>query len=146
MSDLAKTPYYDFSNIGDESRLVYPTDEIRGVFERLKNSNYKIHMKELLMEQIFNTLPANADCEMEKTWHNLTIEPTGECRLCLRIRGTNVPAFSAMDLFDENGNVSSIGSFAHDALRLDKQDYCKGCQWSCISMSGKGTSDAIINH
>jgi MoaA/NifB/PqqE/SkfB family radical SAM enzyme len=146
MIDSAKNHYYDFSSIVDETRLVQPTDEVRQIFENLKNSDYKIHMKDLLMDNIFNTLPATADCEMEKGWHNLTIEPTGECRLCLRIRGIETPNSSAMDIFDEDGNPTLEYFKAWDSIRVDKEKLCQGCQWSCISMSGKGTSEGIINH
>lgn len=107
--DLAHNNYYDFSSIDSTEALVHPTDEVRAVFKRLKESDYLIHMKEYLMDAIPDKLlPSKLRCNIG-TDHlsNLTIEPTGELRLCLRIRGRFVPKYQLTDLIDKDGNMTS---------------------------------------
>ncbi|MFW6001880.1 MAG: hypothetical protein ACOCQD_00910 [archaeon] len=147
MVDKAHNNYYDFSTLEDENLLVPKDDKTWKIFERLINSDYKIHMKDLILRELYESLPSNGDCELDTIGlHNLTIEPTGELRLCLRIRGVDMPQFDMLHLFNKDG---SYNKFTYDhiisSIKSDKNSYCQGCNWTCPMMS-KRDSQRIINH
>ena len=165
--DLAHNNFYDFSNIDSVKALVHPTEEVLAVFKRLKESDYMIHMKDYLMDAIpEKLLPSNLKCNIG-TEHlsNLTIEPTGELRLCLRIRGRFVPRWYLTDLIQEDGQLSQedmlpIGSDSDGipktkaeviamAFEADYDLLCKehgGCCWTCMLMSMNDDCSGVINH
>jgi len=133
--DIAKSPYYDFSNIYDPDLLVTKKDaEIQ--IHRLLNSNFDIHMKDQLLPEIFDILPSDMDCEIEKGLHNISIDADGTLRLCLRVRGVNSPTIDAAQLFqkDVDGNLV-VSPFVQAAINKDKERYCKGCNHTCQIMS-----------
>ncbi len=132
--DIAKTEYYDFSNITSEVNLVYKSPKIAfKLMNMLTNDKVDIHMKEYLMPAIYKILPSNMDCEIEKSLHNVTIDADGTVRLCLRIRGTHTPEnVRVNDLIDSNGNINPV---AHKLIVKDKLEYCKLCNHTCQLMS-----------
>ena len=131
--DIAKSPYYDFSNIYDRELLVGPSAMLADQFQKINDSNVDVHMKDVLLPGMWGTLPSNMDCEIEKNLHNVSVDADGTIRLCLRIRGVNAPKLvTVKDLFDQDHNVSSI---AHAAIKRDKEDYCKLCNHTCHLMS-----------
>ena len=133
--DIAKNPYYDFSNVWNSNMLVKPTLSLAEMLiEMKKDDSLLIHMKDYLLPTMFNTLPANFDCELEKDVHNLTIDADGSIRLCLRIRGTTVPVHNIKDLKVEN-DLSIIPKHLHFAIKKDKYNYCQLCNHSCLMMS-----------
>jgi MoaA/NifB/PqqE/SkfB family radical SAM enzyme len=135
--DVAKTPFYDFSNITDKSNLVYPTQEVKELFDELKNSNLNIHMKDTLLDKIFEILPANNNCDSCcNVRHNITIDSDGKLRLCYRIRGKFVSKYNLKDYLDSSGNpIKGISAKVGNAYAVDKQDLCRGCAWTCTVMS-----------
>ena len=145
--DIAKTYAYDFSNIRDKKDLVNPSWELALVFQELLRSKYLIHMKDVLLPMMFNTLPSNNNCELEKGIHNITIDADGTIRLCLRIRGVLTPKYNTVEnLFDENGISKQLIEY----ITIDKYEYCKLCNHSCLMMSkhidendGGGTADLV---
>jgi len=144
--DFAHNNYYDFSSVTDPEYLIMPTDEVKATFKRLKESDYKIHMKSLLMDKFLEIIPSCGDCEMENGLHNITIEPTGEMRLCLRIRGRKTPKFSAEDIFTECGELSDSFENLFKTMLYDKSCLCNGCAWTCVEMSKSDDCEGIINH
>jgi MoaA/NifB/PqqE/SkfB family radical SAM enzyme len=131
--DIAKSEYYDFSNISDENLLVNHSPELADAFQLLQDRDLDVHMKEVLLPKIWHILPSNLDCELEKGVHNVTVDADGTIRLCLRIRGTHAPKLVKIpNLIDEDGKVSFI---AEKAIAKDKQVYCKGCNHTCLLMS-----------
>lgn len=145
--DVAKSPYYDFSDITDESLLVNQSPELADAFQLLQDRNLDIHMKKVLLPMIWNILPSNLDCELEKGVHNVTVDADGTIRLCLRIRGTHTPKLVKIpNLIDSHGKVSSI---AQAAIAKDKKVYCQGCNHTCLLMSkyieltNQGSEDLI---
>jgi MoaA/NifB/PqqE/SkfB family radical SAM enzyme len=129
--DIAKNDYYDFSNIKDPNLLV-TKDEAAGVMEKLLKSDLNIHMKETLLPAIFNILPSEMDCELEKGVHNISIDSDGTLRLCLRIKGVITPTIRADDFIDDRGNVTE---YTRVAISEDKKRYCKLCNHTCLLMS-----------
>jgi len=145
--DIAKSPYYDFSNISDENLLVGQSSELAEAFQKLSDSNLDIHMKDILLPRIYEILPSNLNCELEKGIHNVTVDADGSIRLCLRIRGTHAPKLVKVpNLIDSNGEVSFI---AEKAIAKDKKVHCLGCNHTCLIMSKyideteKGSDDLI---
>ena len=131
--DIAKSPFYDFSNITDENLLVEQSSELADVFQRLNDSDLDIHMKDPLLTMIWNILPSKLDCELEKGIHNITVDADGTIRLCLRIRGTHTPKLvNIPNLIDSKGNISFI---AEKAIAKDKEVHCLGCNHTCLLMS-----------
>ena len=138
--DISKNNYYDFSTVTDPRNLVHPSEKVKNLFERLKNSDYNIHMKDTLLDKIFDILPAELKCEQGPgNIKHLTIDSDGAIRACLRIRGRFSPIYNGEDLFTEKhiDIESAIGG--------DYELLCKGCAWTCPCISS-GTSEQIINH
>lgn len=134
--DIAKTPYYDFSNVRDPEKLVMPTDELKEIFEKLNNDqSLLIHMKDVLLPQMFKTLPSNFDCHIEDNIHNLTIDADGSVRLCLRIRGTVTPSVLNLDNLFSKTEVGKLSDTLQNAIFIDKNVQCRLCNHSCLMMS-----------
>jgi molybdenum cofactor biosynthesis enzyme MoaA len=132
--DIAKSPYYDFSNINSVHSLVKQSPEIADQILRMMiNDDLDIHMKRNLLPATFAILPSNMDCELEKSLHNVTIDADGSVRLCLRIRGVETPEnVHVSDLITTDGYINNI---AHKLIIKDKQNYCKLCNHTCLLMS-----------
>lgn len=146
--DIAKNNYFDFSAITNPKLLVQKNNETKKVFDNLINGDYNIHMKETLLPKIYNILPANLDCGLGiGNLHNITIECDGTMRLCGRIRGRDVPKFTAeYDLVEEDGRDSDTKGDLELAIASDKSTLCNGCSWTCPLMSMEDTSKNILNH
>lgn len=133
--DIAKTRYYDFSNVWDEKFLVQPTFELaEELVDIITDTRLLVHMKDVLIPRMFDTLPSNFDCEIEKGLHNLTIDADGSIRLCLRIRGIATPSFNVTELFDPM-YPNLISADVYNVIKADKGHYCKLCNHSCLMMS-----------
>jgi MoaA/NifB/PqqE/SkfB family radical SAM enzyme len=133
--DMAKNFFYDFSNVRDKSALVKPSFDLAVMFQALlSDDKLLIHMKDLLLPQMFDTLPSNFDCELEHGLHNLTIDADGSMRLCLRIKGMSSQSCKVTELFDKE-YPSLISSVLFNMMIFDKQHYCKLCNHSCLMMS-----------
>jgi hypothetical protein len=131
--DIAKSPYYDFSNITDENLLVGQSDELQNQMLRLIESDLDIHMKETLLPEIWSILPSNMDCHIDRSLHNVSVDADGSIRLCLRIRGIFAPKIvNLQNLLMPNGEINPI---AHGAIKRDKIELCKRCNHTCQLMS-----------
>jgi len=131
--DIAKSPYYDFSNIYERELLVDPSAMLAKQFQKLNDEDVDVHMKDVLLPAMWDNLPSNMDCEIDKNLHNISVDADGTIRLCLRIRGVSTPKLVKIkDLFDSKYNISAI---AHAAIKRDKEDYCKLCNHTCHIMS-----------
>ena len=135
--DISKNPYYDFSNVRDYGSLVYPTFELAStMYELMKDESLLIHMKDVLMPQMFNTLPSNMDCHLEQGVHNVSVDADGSIRLCLRIRGTMTPKqYNLSNMFDEKDPTQLDKGFVC-SIAKDKRRSCELCNHSCLIMSG----------
>lgn len=132
--DIAKNPYYDFSNVYDSNQLV-TKEEAKKSIEMLLESDLDIHMKEKLLPKIYESLPSNMDCKIEKKLHNITIDADGSVRLCLRIRGVITPQnIMAHELFAKD-DIKQVSPFTHICIAEDKRKYCKLCNHTCHLMS-----------
>jgi len=133
--DRGKSPYYDFSNIRNNWSLVYPTFDLALTLNNImQDKDLYVHMKEVLIPWMFNTLPSNFDCELDKGIHNLSIDADGTIRLCLRIRGVSAPTFNVTELFDP-AHPELLSKKIYYAIGFDKVHYCKRCNHSCLMMS-----------
>ena len=131
--DIAKSDFYDFSNVTDKSVLVPKTPEVYAIFRKIIEDKLNVHMADVLLDKIYEVLPSELDCKIEDDVHNLTIDADGSIRLCLRIRGVFTPAnFHIMNFMLSDGKL-------HPGLRLslakDKNFTCRNCNWTCMIMS-----------
>ena len=147
--DIAKSLYYDFSNINDQNILVRPTLDLAQTFlTMLQDDSLLIHMKDFLLDKMFDTLPSNFDCELEKGVHNVTIDADGSMRLCLRIKGVLVPHFHVNELFSDDDMTLFRNEFPN-RIKAEKRAWCDLCNHSCLMMSKyiddneKGQDDLI---
>ena len=132
--DIAKNPHYDFSNITERKDLVMPTSELSKIITKLlEDDSLLIHMKDILLPWMFETLPSNYDCDLDLGVHNVTVDADGTMRLCLRIRGELTPMIHVSELFEEN--VKSVTRDYYDLMCIDKRRYCQLCNHSCLMMS-----------
>jgi len=130
--DIAKSPYYDFSNVSDERVLVDKSPEISLIFNEIIRDGLNVHMAKVLLPKIYEILPAELDCEVEKNVHNLTIDADGSVRLCLRIRGVMTPKLKLNKYIQKDGSLNpDLKKF----LSRDKASYCRYCNWTCQIMS-----------
>jgi MoaA/NifB/PqqE/SkfB family radical SAM enzyme len=132
--DIAKNPYYDFSNIISPQSLVLRTPELAyQMMELLVNDSVDVHMKDYLIPATYAILPSNMDCKIEENLHNVSIDADGSVRLCLRIRGVKTPQYvNVFDLIDADGSINKI---AHRLIQEDKAEYCELCNHTCHLMS-----------
>lgn len=130
--DLAKSGYYDFSDIDSLTSLVYPEDSEEELNRTLNDQNTEVHMKETLTNQLHNILPSNYDCKLEESFHNATIDADGSLRLCLRVRGIETPKKYVIDYISENGKLDNK---LLTNIRSDKIKCCQLCNWTCVIMS-----------
>jgi len=144
--DIAKNNYYDFSAVTDPAYMVRSVKEVSDLFRKIKNSCLKIHLKETLLDDLLEIMPAEIDCELEKDFHNISIDSDGKLRLCLRIRGRNCVNFDADSIFDDEGNFTTEFNDFYEALKCDKDVLCKGCNWTCVLMSKNNTNKEILDH
>lgn len=144
MIEVSPNNYYDFSAISDPRVLIDKNDEIKYIFERLKQSTYKIHMKNQILDTLYNNLPDCYNCKLEEGLHNITVDSDGKIRLCLRIRGRYITCLPNFELlFCQDGiNISPV---THRLFCIDKNLCCKGCIWTCPMMS-MNDSYNIVNH
>lgn len=130
--DIRKSNYYDFSNITDEGLLVKPTWKLKNQLQKIIDEKLDVHMAKELLPRIFNILPANMDCGIDKNIHNITIDADGTVRLCLRVRAVNTPKLKLTDYMTEDGKIKSI---LKQNIIIDKNKYCLGCNHTCYIMS-----------
>jgi radical SAM protein with 4Fe4S-binding SPASM domain len=131
--DISKSPYYDFSNVTDDSVLVKKSPELRDIINSIIDEKLNVHMRDTLLPKIYDTLPSEYDCKLDENFHNMTIDADGTVRLCLRIRGVATPNnFNINNIIDDNGNLNE---YLKDSISYDKKNYCQKCQWSCPIMS-----------
>jgi len=148
--DIAKNIYYDFSNITDYSPLVKPTFELAMLFNNMMDDDtLLIHMADVLLPMMYDTLPSNFDCQLENGIHNITVDADASIRLCLRIRGSVTPQiFSLENLFDLEDPERVSKAFL-ESIKTDKNRMCKLCNHSCLMMSkyidesGDGEDDLV---
>jgi MoaA/NifB/PqqE/SkfB family radical SAM enzyme len=126
--DPAKSPYYDFSNVTDDSLLVKKSDEVLSILNKIIKDGLNVHMKDILISQIYESLPSNYNCNLEKDLHNLTIDANGSLRMCLRIRGIETPRFNLLETILEDG---SLHPGLKRSIGRDKENYCRLCNWTC---------------
>ena len=139
--DISKNQYYDFSDVTNEKFAVEQSEEVKNIFDRLINSDYKIHMKKELLPLIYDNLPTNFKCNLgPENMDNITIDSDGKLRLCLRIAGRNIRSLSAFDLFEPEtrNHVARV-------LEGDRETICNGCIWTCAMMGELGNK-LILNH
>jgi MoaA/NifB/PqqE/SkfB family radical SAM enzyme len=127
--DIRKNLYYDFSNVDDKNLLVKKNKTVKDIFQKIIDDKLNVHMADTLLMKIYDILPANLDCGLEKNVHNMTIDADGSARLCLRLRGTMTPNMKAYDCIMADGDLHP--SYI-EMIKTDKQNYCEGCCWTCM--------------
>jgi len=133
--DISKSPYYDFSNVTGTNQLVRPSWSLADTFSKMMmDDSLYIHMKDILLPRMFDTLPSNFDCRLEHGVHNVTVDADGTMRLCLRIRGTLTPHIHVSELFTKEYETLVTKDF-YDLMCQDKRRHCKLCNHSCLMMS-----------
>ena len=133
--DIAKSQYYDFSNITDKNILVKQEDIAKILLDIMNDKKLLVHMKETLFPIMFYSLPSEFDCKLEDGIHNITIDADGSLRLCIRIRGIFLPnQINLSNIFDKE-DISTVSKYFYDLLCLEKKNLCKLCNHSCLMMS-----------
>ena len=131
--DIAKNSHYDFSNVRNKDQLVKKSWKLSNMLSKMMNDdNLYIHMKDILIPKMFDTLPSNFDCDLESGIHNVTVDADGSMRLCLRIKGCLTPHVHVSNLFE---NESLVTKEFYDLLCMDKHSHCELCNHSCLMMS-----------
>lgn len=142
--DDQKTKYYDFSNI-KSYELISKNNNLKNIFDELiDRSNKKellIHIPQLL-NVLYNHIESDYKCDICDDLHNVTIEPNGHFRLCLRIKGISTNLFYKYVI----SNDGIINSDFMKHLSNDYNIYCKGCNWTCPMMSSFKFRNSIIEH
>ena len=127
--DIAKNSYYDFSNVTDKKNLVHQSKILEEQFELISKNNLDTHMGSDLNKKIWDILPSNLNCEIEKGIHNLTIDADGSTRLCLRIAGVKSNLIKLHNIFTNEGYINPN---LINYMKSDKIDFCELCNWTCM--------------
>jgi len=131
--DIAKSDFYDFSNVTDKTVLVPKVPEVYEIFHRIAEDQLNVHMAGVLLDRMYSILPSDLDCKIEDDVHNLTIDADGTIRLCLRIRGVFTPAnFNVINFMLDDGHLHPG---LKSSLARDKSFTCRNCNWTCMIMS-----------
>ncbi len=112
--------------------LVPKSEKVKKIFQKIIDDKLDAHMADTLLPKIWEILPAELDCGLDKNIHNMTIDADGSVRLCLRIRGILTPNIKAYDCFMEDGTLQHMYK---QFIEQDKHGCCEGCNWTCILMS-----------
>ena len=139
--DVSKSQYYDFSNVYDRKVLVKDHQELEDQLGMIFNEKLDVHMGTDLIEETLAILPSNLNCDLDENFHNVTIDADGSIRLCLRIRGVYTPQnIKLNELILRDGRLNSK---VKNLIRLDKNLYCKRCNWTCVLMSSMVDKEEI---
>jgi MoaA/NifB/PqqE/SkfB family radical SAM enzyme len=145
--DVSKSDWYDFSNVTDRKVLVPKSNEVKDIFQRIKEDKLNVHMRDILLDKTYEILPSELDCEIEKDVHNITIDSDGTVRLCLRVRGLYTSYnFNIANFILEDGKLHPG---LKPSLAKDKSMVCRRCNWTCQIMSSiisKGSSVDNLVH
>lgn len=141
--DIAKNSYYDFANISEPWDLVHPSTTLAEQFKKIhRDKSLDIHMKDFLLREIWDILPSNMDCEINKKLHNISIDADGSIRLCLRIRGIVTPKkFNIHNVFDHRETWT-----LENWIVTDKKNLCQLCNHTCQLMSKYGANVDELVH
>jgi len=136
----SKNNYYDYADDVDEDLLL--TKEIaEPIFNEIIESNLNNYlMGDLYLKNALMYLPDKVDCEIEKDYHNISIDADAHLRFCTMIKGIETPKLHVYDIISENGNLNKD---IYKYLEEDKK-LCYGCTDMCI-MSSKLIDDGIID-
>ena len=134
--------YYDFAADAGDDLLLSGADVDTAFTAILSHPDWLVHTRPIL-RKIQKDLPHNIKCYIHSDIHNVTIDPTGHFRLCLRIRGVDTPLLSLDTVIAEDGILKDNFSIA---LGKDFNKYCEGCGWPCIVASKEFSSEEIIDH
>ena len=140
--DSQKSRYYDFSAVTTSDDAVLKDINTRLIFDKIiSDKSLLVHMPQLL-NNLYDILPCEMKCNIADDVHNVCIDSDGTFRLCLRIKGCNVSKIKVCDAIDENGNLRPN---AIEAMKMDYDNYCLGCNHTCLLMSSY-YSNQIITH
>jgi MoaA/NifB/PqqE/SkfB family radical SAM enzyme len=133
--------YYDFTAPVDHDLLLpYDKDTIRTlerIYKRSKRGELLIIGDEVIKYMI-NYLPQNYICRIPETFSTMTIDSDGKVRLCMRIKGTRCEelGLTVPDILSKRGTYKKkISNKLSKAMILDRQNYCRGCMWTCAMFS-----------
>jgi MoaA/NifB/PqqE/SkfB family radical SAM enzyme len=131
--DIAKSIFYDFSNVTDENILVQPTDQLADILDSIYSSKHlNVHMREQI-PLFMKMLPSDLDCKIEENISNITVDSDGSIRLCLRIRSIVTPTlYNINNIFLDDYNLNPN---LKKCIGEDKKSLCKKCNWTCMLMS-----------
>lgn len=131
--DIAKSPYYDFSNVQDQNLLVRPSAKLAEEFKKIFDDKLNVHMGRKLLEKIWDSLPSNMECNNCHNVRTLTVDSDGTLRLCLRVRGVETPNHVHLsNLFTKDNKLTP---FLKWHMSTDTRYYCKKCNWTCALQS-----------
>lgn len=153
--DINKNYAYDFSAYSSEKHLIKDSKKLTKLYKQLMDDDsLLIHMKDIILEELFRHIDSTYDCQMEEDIHNLTIDADGRIRTCLRISGGF--AINAFDDFNvltpkslNDPHRYTLHRYLSDSLKADKFNLCKGCNHTCVMMSKYANDhdeERIINH
>jgi MoaA/NifB/PqqE/SkfB family radical SAM enzyme len=138
--EKAFNKYYDFANSIDKYILT-PEDikELTKIYKEVIDKYDNIHTPNALL----SILEAGGvvKCDLDKSYHTATIEPNGDIRLCLRIKGLETPKYNIFDLIEKGFTLSQVDALIKEAINKDMVLACEGCSWTCVKMP---TTSSVI--
>jgi len=139
IAEHKKNRYYDFASANVEQKA--SSDEVKNkldlLYDLTKAKLVKVHVPEILKWLQFVMPMRSQECGLLE--NSMTIEPDGCLRLCLRIRGIEMPKFRVADLDEKIFSVCA-------AQEEDYMKYCEGCAWTCPQMPQLSDGHEEITH
>jgi len=118
--------YYDFAGMKYNEFLFLSESDQRKLSDIIVNEVKRgklIHAPEAVLNVLSKPV-MGTDCSLTNT---MTVEPNGQLRLCLRIRGYDIASYSINDIPDKFDSIMKT-------LRIEKRNFCQGCSWTCPHM------------
>ena len=142
--DVNKNHLYDFAAFSYIGHLLSQNTRLKKLYEKImKDDTLLIHMKDVILEELFRNIRSTYDCKLEDGLHNLTIDADGSLRTCLRMKGIGSRYFNVETIFTGGNNINPHLNLA---MKADKDVYCRGCNHTCVMMSRHEDGQRIINH
>ncbi|GIU69006.1 MAG: hypothetical protein KatS3mg002_0242 [Candidatus Woesearchaeota archaeon] len=124
--DISKDSNYDFSSYYNDSIILRKWEAKEWIKIILENYNRVNILYLEYIDILLNILPSNYKCNNIINQNNWVIDPNGNFRLCLRIKGEQINTYNIF----EDPYILNNTAFIK-ALKIDTSNLCKGCNWSC---------------
>ncbi len=149
--ELQKSKWYDFSAVTNSDLIIEKNSNeymmLKDLISRFNKEGYLVHFKEVF-ENALEFTNMKWTCNLKNNLlNNITIEPDGSLRLCLRIKGEFKNENFFKNVINGSINRKEIEEFKREMTK-EYERKCLGCNWTCMMMGemNNGNYKKITEH